>query len=77
MGGILTPFICEWASELYPNAPFYLFIGASITGVIACLLLPFETMGMALDSLENKDVIDFDDEIKIESKESKKLMKDL
>jgi MFS family permease len=52
LGGILTPFICELVESIFAGAPFYMFIISSITGVIACLLLPFETMGMALDSLE-------------------------
>jgi len=53
LGGILTPFICEIAESYSVNAPFYLFMVSSISGVIVCLSLPFETIGMALDSIEN------------------------
>lgn len=56
MGGILTPFICEFVqNNFFPNAPFYVFVFAAITGVITCLALPFETMGMALDSLDEQN----------------------
>ena len=55
MGGILTPFICEFVqSYFFPNAPFYVFVFAAVTGVITCIALPFETMGKALDSLEEE-----------------------
>jgi MFS family permease len=56
MGGILTPFICEMVqSNFSANSPFYIFVFTSITGVLACIALPFETMGKALDSLEEKE----------------------
>ena len=53
MGGILTPFICEFVQyHFFPSAPFYVFVFAAVTGVIACVALPFETIGIALDSLD-------------------------
>jgi OCT family organic cation transporter-like MFS transporter 4/5 len=58
MGGIITPFVCEIVGNLFPNAPFYMFVVSSVTGVIACLLLPFETMGMALDSIDKENKSD-------------------
>lgn len=55
MGGIVTPFICEFVhSFFFPSAPFYVFVIAAVTGVFACISLPFETMGKALDSLEDE-----------------------
>merc|ERR1711957_585106 len=58
LGGILTPFICEFAEELLPKGPFWLFVIGSSTGIIACIALPFETMGMSLDQIptEGKNV---------------------
>jgi MFS family permease len=68
MGGILTPFICEYVqNSLFPDAPFYVFVFSAVTGVIACIALPFETMGMALDSFsevpqkKEKNLKDFKD----------------
>jgi putative MFS transporter len=53
LGGILTPFICELIENIIPRAPFYMFVISSLTGAFACFLLPFETMGVSLDSIEN------------------------
>lgn len=55
LGGILTPFICEMIENIVPRAPFYMFIFSSLTGVLACIMLPFETMGMSLDSIETNE----------------------
>jgi len=51
LGGILTPFICELVETIIPKGPFWLFIIGSLTGVIGCLALPYETMGMVLDQI--------------------------
>jgi putative MFS transporter len=53
MAGVIVPFACEFVYDyISPQAPFYMFILSAISGSIATMLLPFETMGKALDSFE-------------------------
>ncbi len=51
LAGIFTPFICEYFEKLVPRGPFWLFIFGSISGIIATLVLPYETIGMVLDKI--------------------------
>jgi len=55
LGGILTPFICESVESLISKGPFWLFIFGSLSGIIACMALPYETMGMMLDKIPTKE----------------------
>lgn len=70
LGGIMTPFICEVVESFIPKGPFWLFIFGSLTGIIACLGLPYETMGMVLDKIpdkdENRKLTNFDCDNKLE-----------
>jgi MFS family permease len=51
LGGILTPFICEFVENTVPKGPFWLYVFLSLTGIITLISLPFETMGMSLDQI--------------------------
>jgi MFS family permease len=55
LGGILTPFICEFVENTVPKGPFWLYVILSMTGIITLISLPFETMGMSLDQIPEKD----------------------
>ena len=57
VGGITTPFLCEMMDSYFTRGPFYMFFLLCLLGVIGTYLLPYDTMGMKLDNIENKCVI--------------------
>jgi putative MFS transporter len=51
LGGITAPFICQLFELHLEKGSFYLFGITSLISILLSSLLPFETLGMALDSL--------------------------
>lgn len=49
MAAILTPFIMQFLFDFYHKLPFIFFIFGSITGILSCFALPFETYGLNLE----------------------------
>jgi MFS family permease len=70
LAGILVPFICEFIEIYLSHGSFLFFIFCSITGVIACYALPFETLDVALDTIVQKNSI-----LKIHNEDNEKLIK--
>jgi putative MFS transporter len=55
VAGILIPFICEIIEMYFHHGSFLFFIFCSITGVLACYALPYETLDVALDTIVQKN----------------------
>jgi putative MFS transporter len=66
IGGITTPFLCEIMDGYINKGPFYMFSILSVVGIFTTYLLPYDTIGMQLDNIEEDSFTK--DEVTLEKK---------